>query len=78
MESAATASISLTEAICLPDDLAALRLGSGVTTRTDAILQLPLTLCHPAVLYEVLSAQNMEAAMRSLTPHEQHALLVHR
>jgi hypothetical protein len=85
-ESAASSSFdsnSLTaskfEPICLPDDLATLDRASAqpdAHATSAAIVQVPSALAHPAVLFDVLSASNIEALIESLEPLEQHALLV--
>lgn len=66
------------ELICLPDDLSTLDHASAQPERATsaADIQVPSALAHPAVLFDVLSASNIEALIESLEPLEQHALLV--
>jgi hypothetical protein len=67
------------EPICLPDDLATLDRSSAqpdALATSAAEVQVPSALTHPAVLFDVLSASNIEALIESLEPLEQHSLLV--
>jgi hypothetical protein len=67
------------EPICLPDDLATLDHASAqpdARATSAAVVQVPSALAHPAVMFDVLSASNIEALIESLEPLEQHALLV--